>query len=166
MNEKNTVSTISHDSRGRTSCKQKAVTEEQLKLYAEQLADSLLKIEYTRTHSYDNSDDDRVSDSDSSWDGVRYCEIEPMKNSRHLVVRGNSVIGIVFFIRTNSRKIDRYVFLFDGSVQEEIAMGYSASHSSDWTYINSVYLVKRGLDGAPEEGSSVNFEQSEMYPSF
>ncbi len=142
------------------------ITKEKLEQYAEDLKDYLLEIHYSEHRTYDNSDDDRVEDSESHWDGIRYCEIDPLKNAEHLVIKDDAVAGVVFFIRNNSQKVKRHVFLFDGSCQQRITMGYSASHSSSWTYITKIRLVKRGENGAPEQGRDVNFEQSEMYPSF
>ncbi len=166
MENKFAVSTYRASNSGRRQANANAtvkVTREQLEKYAEQLKDYLLKIDYTRTRSYDSSDDDRVEDSSSRWNGVKYCEINPLENSRHLVVQGDTVIGVMFVVR-DDEEIPRF-FLFDGSVQQSMTMGYSASHSSEWTYVNSVTLVKRGEGGVPEKGNSVNFSQSKMYPS-
>ncbi len=159
-----TTYNINLEGRKRVQCVEKQITQAQLESYAEQLKDYLLKIDYTRTRSYDNSDDDRVTDSFSKWDGVKYCEIEPLNNSKHLVVDGDTVVGVMFEVRdSNCEKT--HVFLFNGEVQESMSLGYSASHSSDWTYVNTVTLVKRGENGAPQEGYSLRFCQSKMYPS-
>ncbi len=146
-------------------CYEVAVSQEQLNNYAQQLKDYLIKIDVTYTRSYDNSDDDRVTDSFSEWRAVRYCEIQPLENSKHLLVKDDKVVGVVFHVRNNRGDVETQSFLFDGSIQEKFSMGYSASHSSSWTSVDKVTLVKRGQDGAPTEGGNVDFSQSHMYPS-
>ncbi len=167
--EKITVSNykILHDdyrNRDYAQCSLVEVTQQQLDNYAQQLADYLLKIDVTYTRSYDSSDDDRVTDSFRKWSAVRYCEISPLKNSKHLAVVDDKVVGIVFEVKED-RGTSTHLFLFDGSIKETFSMGYSASHSSSYTYIDNVTLVKRGQDGAPMEGSNIYFSQSRMYPS-
>ncbi len=167
MEEEIVVSTYATGCDGKRSARygERQITQEQLAVYAEQLKDYLLKVECTKSRSYDNSDDDRVVSSDYSWGTVKYCEIDPLKNSKHLIVEGDTVVGVMFFVRDNRQDIEKYAFTFDGRVQETIRMGYSASHSSEWTYLEKVSLVKRGEDGAPNEGYSIDFSQSKMYPS-
>ncbi len=160
-----TITTTTNNNYKDVQCTKQKITLEKLNAYAEQLKDYLLKIDYTKTSSYDNSDDDRASCSESKWSGVKYCEINPLSNSEHLIVQNDTVIGVVFFIRNNNGNTYTRVFLFDGSIQQTICMGYSASHSSSWTYIDQVRLVKRGENDTPLEGNSINFRQSEMYPS-
>jgi hypothetical protein len=47
-----------------------------------------------------------------------------------------------------------------------MSQGYSASHSSNYTYLERVSLVPAGKDNAPETAYSTRFDQSEMYPTF
>ncbi len=147
-------------------CKEIQVSKEQLERYEEQLKDYLLAVYCSNTASYDNSDDDRASCSERSWGTVRHYEIEPKENSKYLIVDGDKVIGVKFVIKDGSYDKYTYKFLFDESIQSTFRMGYSASHSSSWTYINRVLLTKRGENGAPNKGGIVRFEQTRMYPSF
>ena len=127
----------------------------------------LLKIDLTESSSYDNSDDDRASCSSSSYDRIFYGELAPKENSKALVFIDGELRGVVFRITpTHGRDIMERVFLFDKSFSSYMSLGYSASHSSRYTSVNSVSLVRRGENGAPEEGRDVRFEQHEMYPSF
>ena len=144
------------------------VSEYDLDELAKYLEGYLLKIECSRRTTYDNSDDDRVEDSDDSYDFVRYSEIDPKKDHEALLYYDNEFKGVVFTIESKDKR-DEYsyhAFFFDGSVQSSFSMGYSASHSSDYTYVKRVTLVKKGVDGAPESAGNAKFEQHEMYPSF
>ena len=129
------------------------------------LKDCLLYIQGEETRSYDNSDDDRVESSSRSWSFGHYFEIEPWKNSKHLLRIDVKLRGVVFHI-SSGRDVSYYAFLFDNSIKRTLSMGYSASHSSEYTYVEQVSLVKRGQNGAPETGSYLRYEQNEMYPSF
>lgn len=129
------------------------------------LKDCLLYIQGEKTSSYDNSDDDRVESSSHSWSFGHYFEIEPWENSKHLLRINGKIRGVVFHISSGS-EVSYYAFLFDNSIKRTLRMGYSASHSSSYTYVEQVSLVKRGKKGAPETGSYLRYEQNEMYPSF
>ena len=127
----------------------------------------MLKIECTESRSYDNSDDDRVESSSSSYDFVRYGEINAKENSKSLLFVDNQLKGVVFYVTPKSGyKIEKDCFYFDGSIKQTMMLGYSASHSSCYTYVNKVTLVKKGVNGVPKSGQNIRFNQHEMYPSF
>lgn len=131
---------------------------------ANKLLDCLLKIEGTETSSYDNSDDDRASCSSSSSKFVTYRRIDPYKDSEALLWSdGGKICGIVFRIKSGS-KTTPYAFLFESKESSSLRLGYSASHSSSYTYIERVTLVKKGENGAPNEARSLSFERSETDP--
>ncbi len=143
------------------------VSEEELTAAAEKLKDCLIKVECTHYSSYDNSDDDRVTDSESRYDYTVYGEITPFEDSEAMLWAGGAIVGVVFRIKASrGNGVSLHRFTFDGRVQESISMGYSASHSENYTYVNSLSLVRKGEDGAPENGRSLRYEQHEMYPSF
>ncbi len=141
------------------------ISKEELDAICEELRDYLLFIEGVEESSYDDSDDDRAG---TYWDRIpfaRYYEIVPEKNSDALLRIDGKIVGFVFTVE-DGREVDKYPFLFDGSIEHYIIMGYSASHSSDYTYIKKAKLVKRGIDGTPEEARRLNFSQSKRYPQF
>lgn len=129
------------------------------------LADYLLSLESTYTSSYDNSDDERVEDSSRISYRCIYREINPMKNSESMLMVDNKIVGVVFVV--NKGKSNEYTraFSFDGKIAQSMRLGYSASHSSSYTYVDRVSLVKRGTKGVPETEREANFFQSEMFPS-
>jgi hypothetical protein len=120
----------------------------------------LLKIEGEHTRSYDNSDDERAGSSSSSTPFVSYRELDPYKNSEGLLYIKGKICGVVFRIKSG-RDETIHTFTFSGSTAQTVRLGYSASHSSSYTYIERVSLVKRGEDGAPEEGRPISFSVSE-----
>lgn len=133
---------------------------------AEYLDGYLLKIEYVETSTYDNSDDDRVEDSSSRYEGVAYRDIDARNNSEALLRVDGEIKGVVFRIELKyGREVDCHAFFFDGSVQQRMSLGYSASHSSSYTYFNRITLVPKGVDGAPESAGKIRFNQHELYPS-
>ena len=143
------------------------ISEQELNEIDKNLSEYLLKIECTESRSYDNSDDDRVESSSSSYDFVRYGEINAKENSKSLLFMDNQLKGVVFYITPKSGyEIERNAFYFDGSVQHRMMLGYSASHSSSYTYVNKVTLVKKSVNGVPSSGINTRFNQHEMYPSF
>lgn len=138
--------------------------EEFLKL-TEEFKDYLLYVEGTKTSSYDNSDDERAECSSHDTPFGRFYELSPMENSEHLLRIDGKIKGVVFFIKSGSDKFEYRPFLFDNSIKNTARLGYSASHSSSFTYIEKVSLVKKGENGVPETAKTINFIQSEMYPS-
>ena len=73
-------------------------------------------------------------------------------------------VGVVFVVRKGYDKYTR-AFSFDGSIAQSMRLGYYASHSSHFEYVDRVSLVKRGENGVPKTDRDANFNQSEMYPS-
>ena len=140
---------------------------EKIEEEAKRLEGYLLKFDLTETSSYDNSDDDRVEDSSDSYDRTVYGTIDLYEDSEAYVLADGKIKGIVLRVKqSRGNDIDTHVFFFDGSVAQTASMGYSASHSSRYTYVNKVTLVRKNKNGAPDEGRSIRFEQHEMYPSF
>jgi hypothetical protein len=131
----------------------------------EALAPYLLKIEGESSSSYDNSDDERASSSESRSSFVRYREIDAMKNTESLLWSGDAIVGVVFRIK-DGRDVRFRRFFFDGSIAEGFTAGYSASHSSRYTSFDRITLAKRGEDGAPEEGRYSRYDISANDPDF
>ncbi len=124
---------------------------------AKNLEGYLLKIEGSDYYSYDNSDDDRAGSSSSETPFVVYREINALENSKALLIVNNELKGVVFSVKSGSR-CSYYRYYLDGSVKSSIRLGYSASHSSSFKYIERVTLVRKGGNGAPTEARSVRFE--------
>ena len=159
------VSVGTFDENGNLSFKIGLVERSVFKAETERLKDYLLKIEAVYSTSYDDSDDERVTPSDSKYDEVRYAELRATDDSNAMLFIDGVLRGVVFDVKQGyEREIVRHAFLFDGSVQESIWMGYSTSHSSRSTYVHTVSLVKRGEDGAPEEGTYVSYSQNKSSP--
>ena len=159
------VSVGSFDENGNFTFKIGLVERSVFKAEVERLKDYLLKIEAVYSTSYDDSDDERVTPSDSRYDEVKYAELRATDDSNAMLFVDGVLRGVVFDVKQGyGREIIRHAFLFDGSVQESIWMGYSTSHSSRSTYIHTISLVKRGEGDAPEEGSYVSYTQSESNP--
>ena len=57
--------------------------------------------------------------------------------------------------------LDQIIFFFDGRQYQSLTLGYSASHSSCYSNIYKITLVKKGENGAPEEGGYINFSPYE-----
>ena len=123
----------------------------------------LLKISGEYYSSYDNSDDERASCSESRSSFVKYAKIDAYKDKDALLWGDGAFRGVAFTVRAGYEE-SLHRFLFDGSVCESMRLGYSASHSARYTYVERVTLVKKGEDGAPEEGGYVNFSPSETNP--
>ena len=133
---------------------------------AKQMLDGyLLKIEKEEIRSYDNSDDDRVEPSSSQNESVSYYAIDVENNTESLLRVDGEIKGVIFRVRDNNKEEYLHAFMFDGSVQQSMRLGYSASHSSCFTIVKKVTLVKKGENGAPNSANFVKFNQSEMYPS-
>lgn len=142
------------------------ITEKEFSVLEEELNDYLLYVEGTEESSYDNSDDDRAGCYSSRSPYGRYYEIKPRENSKHLLYIDGKIVGVVFYVSRGYSEVEYYPFLFDNSIKNSIMLGYSASHSSDYTYIEKVSLVKRGENGAPETARTISFHQSKTSPSF
>lgn len=142
-----------------------SVSNEKFEKLVEGLDNYFLYVEGVEESGYDNSDDDRAGCSRSRWPFRYYYEIEPRENSKHLLVIDGKVAGVVFFIRKGYSDVYYKPFLFDNSITNSIRLGYSASHSSNFTYIEKVSLVKKGENGLPETGKTISFILSESSTS-
>ncbi len=136
----------------------------QLRAIADKLDEYLLKIEYEVEHSYDNSDDDRCEDSYSRYDSYTYREMDIRHNSKALLRIDGEIRGLVFRVK-GDREDDPHIFLFDGSRNFSMTLGYSASHSSDYMFIKKMALVKKGENGAPESAVKVRFNPYKLSAS-
>lgn len=137
------------------------LSEEEYAEIEKKLSGYVLRIDYTNTRSYDNSDDDRVEDSYSSSDSYVFRSINFKEDSKSLLMLDGEIKGVVYVVDNK----DYYPFLFDGSYKSTVTLGYSASHSSQYTYINKVSLVKKGTKGVSKEEREAKFKQSGMFPS-
>lgn len=141
------------------------ISEEKFERLTAFLKDYYLYVEGSHTSSYDNSDDERASSYSSDSKFGYYYEINPKKNSKYLLRINEEIKGVVFFVKNNRGDFTYYPYLFDGSIRHTIRLGYSASHSSSYTYIEKISLVKKDDPNAPKEAREISFQQSEMYPS-
>ena len=140
------------------------IDEEYFEEVCKELQPYLLCLEKTSTTSYDDSDDERVTPSSTYTVSCKYREINPRQNSEHLLMVDGKIVGVVFVVTKGNDKYTR-AFSFDGTIAQCMRLGWSASHSSSFEYVDRVSLVKRGENGAPETARDANFCQSEMYPS-
>ena len=124
----------------------------------------LLSLEEISISSYDDSDDERVTPSSRRTVRCTYREINPRENAEYLLMIDGKIVGVVFVVRNGKAEYTR-AFSFDGSVAQSMRLGYSASHSSNFTYVDQVSLVKRGENGIPETAREARFDQHELYPS-
>ena len=146
----------------RSDCK--AVSMEEKKKIQSFFAEHLLKIHIGEERSYDNSDDERVTDSYHSSSTYVYREVDTEQDLYSVAMRDGEIVGIVFYVKNNSRDVYANVFNFSGKPKNSMTLGYSASHSSSYTTVCRVELVKKGVDGAPERAGKGKFIQHEMYP--
>lgn len=141
-----------------------AISEEEFEKICKELEPYLLSLEETSITSYDDSDDERVTPSSTYTVRSKYREINPKNNSEFLLMVDGKIVGVVFVVKKGNEQYTR-AFSFDGSVAQSMRLGYSASHSSNFQYVDRVSLVKRGENGVPESAREAKFEQSEMYPN-
>lgn len=141
------------------------IAEEEFEAFCKSVDGYLLSLDSTNTSSYDNSDDERVEDSSRISYSSVYRELNPKGNAESLLMVDGKIVGVVYVI--NKGKSDEYTraFSFDGKIAQTMRLGYSASHSSSYTYVDRVSLVKKGEKGVPETAREASFFQSEMFPS-
>ena len=126
--------------------------------------DCLFHVQGDGRNTYDDSDDERVTPSSRYTVRRKYREINPRENSEYMLMVDGKIVGVVFVVTKGNDKYTR-AFSFDGSIAQSMRLGYCASHSSSFEYVDRVSLVKRGEGDAPETAREANFRQSEMYPS-
>ena len=125
----------------------------------------LLSLDSTNTSSYDNSDDERVEDSSRISYSSIYRELNPRENAENLLMVDGKIVGVVFVVDEGKSGEYTRAFSFDGKIAQTMRLGYSASHSSSYTYVDRVSLAKKGENYVPETAREVRFSQSEMFPS-
>ena len=140
-----------------------SISSEEKQKIADFFSERLLAIYKEYDRSYDNSDDERVIDSHHSSSSCVYREVDVENDLYGLVMRNGEVTGIVFYIK-DGNDIYTKVFNFNGEPATWMRLGYSASHSSSYTTVERVKLVKKGENGAPESAKKATFIQSQMYP--
>ena len=123
-----------------------------------------LSLDQIVTSSYDDSDDERVEPTSSYSVKRIFRELNPRKNSEHLLMVDGKIIGVVFTVTKGNDKYFK-AFSFDGKVAQSMRLGWSASHSSSFEYVDRVSLIKKGDKNTPQEAKDAKFIQSEMYPS-
>ena len=140
------------------------ISEEYFEEVCKELEPYLLCLEETRTTSYDDSDDERVTPSSTYTVSVKYRQLNPKENANHLLLVDNKIVGVVFTVKNGN---DTYfkAFSFDGKIAQSMRLGWSASHSSQFQYVDRISLAKRGENGVPTEAKDANFIQNEMFPS-
>lgn len=129
-----------------------------------QLEPYLLSLEEVSISSYDDSDDERVTPTRRETVRRKYREINPRENAEHLLMVDDKIVGVVFVVKNGNDQYTR-AFSFDGTIAQSMRLGYYASHSSYFEYVDRVSLVKRGQNGVPNTDREARFSQSEMYPS-
>lgn len=141
------------------------ISEAQLEKAKKQFDGYLLKIYCDSESSYDNSDDERVEDSHSSYSSIYYRELDLLNNTKALLRIDGEIKGVVFrAYRTPRSEPDVYPFIFDDT-SRSMTLGYSASHSSNYITVNKISLAKKGVDEAPDQGGYINFEPSTISTS-
>ena len=136
------------------------ISREELSAIVEEFSDYLLYIEGEEKDSYDDSDDDRAGTYGSKSSFGYYYELDPEKNSQHLIRIDGRVRGVMFEVTRGYNEPELYPFLFDGTVAREMTLGWGASHSSHLLTVKRVSLRKRGEMGAPNEAQPISFRQS------
>ena len=133
--------------------------------FCEFMEDYFISLDSANTSSYDDSDDERVGGETRRISySQKIRKIDPREQSESLLMVDNKIVGVVFVV--NKGKSDEYTraFSFDGKIAQTMRLGYYASHSSSFTYVDRVSLVKKGSKEAPKEARQARFYQSEMYP--
>ena len=143
----------------------KAISAEEKEKIASFFSKHLIKIYFGEQSSYDNSDDERASDSYRSSSSYVYREVDTEQELFGLVMRDGEIKGVVFYVKDDRGDAVAEVFNFNGQPKNSMWLGYSASHSSSYTIVGRVELVKKGENGAPEEAKKASFIQHERYPS-
>lgn len=138
--------------------------EERFEKVCKQLEPYLLSLEEVSISSYDDSDDERVTPTRRETVRRKYREINPRENAEHLLMVDDKIVGVVFVVKNGNDQYTR-AFSFDGTIAQSMRLGYYASHSSYFEYVDRVSLVKRGQNGVPNTDREARFSQSEMYPS-
>ena len=138
--------------------------EERFEKVCKQLEPYLLSLEEVSISSYDDSDDERVTPTRRETVRRKYREINPRENAEHLLMVDDKIVGVVFVVKNGNNQYTR-AFSFDGTIAQSMRLGYYASHSSYFEYVDRVSLVKRGQNGVPNTDREARFSQSEMYPS-
>lgn len=59
----------------------------------------------------------------------------------------NKIVSVVFVVDKGKSSEYTRAFSFDGKIAQTMRLGYSASHSSSFTYVDRVSLVKKGTNG-------------------
>ena len=141
------------------------ISAEKFEEFCKKMEGYLLSLDSTNTSSYDDSDDERVESSSRVSYSSIYRELNPKNNAESLLMVDGEIVGVVYVI--NKGKSDEYTraFSFDGKIAQTMRLGYSASHSSSFTWIDRVSLAKKGENGVPETAKEADFFQSEMFPS-
>lgn len=138
--------------------------EERFEKVCKQLEPYLLSLEEVSISSYDDSDDERVTPTRRETVRRKYREINPRENAEYLLMVDDKIVGVVFVVKSGNDQYTR-AFSFDGTIAQSMRLGYYASHSSYFEYVDRVSLVKRGQNGVPNTDREARFSQSEMYPS-
>ena len=146
----------------RKHCKT-ASSEEKAKI-AKLFSEHLLKIYYTDQSSYDNSDDERADDSYYSHSSYVYRSVNLEQDLYGIVVHDGEITGVVFYVKNDRGDACAVVFNFNGQPKNSMTLGYSASHSSNYTTVIRVELVKKGENGVPTEAKHASFIQHHRYP--
>ena len=126
-------------------------------------SEHLLKIYEENTRSYDNSDDERVTDSSSSSSNYVYREVNTERDLYGVVMQGDEITGIVFYIK-DGRDVTCKVFNFNGVPEAYMMLGYSASHSSSYQTVGRVMLVKRVKTVPPPKHARQTLSRAKCSP--
>ena len=144
----------------------KRVSEEEKEKIASFFADHVLKIFYDDEWGYDSSDDDRAGEASYSNSSYVYRKVNTEQDLYGVIYKDGEIKGVAFYVKDNSRNVTVAVFNFNGVPKTTMRLGYSASHSSSFTYVKRVMCVKKGENGVPTNvDNEANFIQAEMYPS-
>ena len=137
------------------------ISSSKLKEVAEYMSNYLLRVECIASYVHE---DEYTLDTIDKYEESKivYCTIDVFKDREHLIRINDEIKGVVFCVRDSSsqHKLDEYAFLFDESVQSSFTTGHTGDHSSSYFTIDRVTLVRKGINGVPDQGEKIRFNRS------
>jgi hypothetical protein len=141
----------------------KTISQDEKQKIADFFSTRLLKIYFEDTRSYDNSDDERVSDSYSRSNSYVYREVDVEQDLYGLVMKDGEIKGVVFYVKNNSRDVYAKVFNFDGQGINETKEIYDKERLKKITaYLPGGSLIGRLFDH-PEKQKILHSECVSVY---
>ena len=139
----------------------KCITAEEKEKITKLFSEHLLKIHYKETDSYDSSDDDRAGDYYGAYATYTYRSVDVDHGVEGLVMHNGEIVGVVFYVHYGNDEVWAYVFYFSNEPRNAMKTGYSTSHSSSYTTVFRVELVKKGENGVPMDAPSISTKKGQ-----